>query len=169
MQVFYSPALFRKRRRAVSGAWVWSMCAGSRCWQERAERLSEGLWSFASRYEEIKRVKCHGLIKAGADFCGPVSCATLIKKSRWKCRLSAQLWVCPEELWVKADKSFLKWFNWDTRARRLLCVTSCVCLGGFTLRSSIRNIVAPHMMRVCSNLKNVLFSLARRKCRVGFH
>lgn len=103
------------------------MSAGSRCWQERAERLSEGLWSFSSRYEEIKSVKCHGLIKAGADFCRPVSCATLIKKTTWKCRLSAQLWVCAEELWVKADKSFLKWFNWDPRALSVaLCDRLCL-------------------------------------------
>ena len=151
MQFLCLLALFRKRRRVVSDACVWSMSAGSRCWQQRAERLSEGLWACSSLYEEIKSVKCHGLMKAGGDFCHPVLCAVLIKKTRWKCRLSAHLFGFVQQ-W-REKSSLYSWLNWNVRVcrlrhvnrggpaafvytdwflrqRRTCCPRVCVCRGG---------------------------------------
>ena len=87
------------------------MSVGSRCWQGRAELQSEDFGLFLSEqltFVRIKSVKCHGLIKGGTDFWHPISCATLIKKSRWICRLSSLLvLVLPVRREGKWDRRWL--------------------------------------------------------------
>lgn len=147
MQFLYSLALLGKRWRAVSGAWVWSMSAGSRCWQQTAARLSEGLWACSSLYEEIKSVKCHGLIKAGGDFCHPVSCAVLIQKTRWKCRLSALFGFVQKKSEKKPTTDSSNGWTGSESPSAAFCdqrSTSCVCLGGLIFASKT------HMLPTCA-------------------
>lgn len=65
---------------------------------QRTERLSEGLWACSSLYEQIKSVKCHGLIKAGGGFWYPVFLYRGDKENQMKMMsVSSSLWVRAEQ------------------------------------------------------------------------